>query len=98
MTDLPMNTDSIYLVWLIAIPFIGGLLSWFGELAGGIRYPRWIALLTMVLSLFISLWLWRFGDYSLTGIGAKPHWTLEFREPWIHPVQQLGPQSEVGEA
>ena len=76
-------TDSIILVWLIAIPFIGGLLCWVGELAGGIQYPRWIALGTMLLVLGMSLWLWQAGDYSLAGIGATPHWTLEFRAPWI---------------
>lgn len=78
--------DSIILVWLIAIPFLGGLLSWFGELAGGIRYPRWIALCTMILVLIMSLWLWWAGDYSLSGIGASgvaPKWTLEFQAPWI---------------
>jgi len=79
-------TDSIILVWLIAIPFLGGLLSWFGELAGGIRYPRWIALCTMLLVLIMSLWLWSVGDYSITGIplaGADPQWVLEFQAPWI---------------
>jgi NADH-quinone oxidoreductase subunit M len=76
-------TDPIILVWLIAIPFLGGLLSWFGELAGGIRYPRWIALATMVLVLIMSLWLWIEGDYTIAGIGADPQWTLEFQVPWI---------------
>ena len=77
-------TDSIILVWLIAIPFIGGLLSWIGELAGGITYPRWIALGTMGLAFAMSLWLWLGGDYTIAaGIGAKATWALEFRAPWI---------------
>jgi NADH-quinone oxidoreductase subunit M len=79
-------TDPIILVWLIAIPFLGGLLSWLGELAGGIRYPRWIALLTMVLVLLMSLWLWAAGDFSMAGLpvnGAEPQWMLEFQAPWI---------------
>ena len=76
-------TDPIILVWLIAIPFLGGLLSWIGELAGGIRYPRWIALFTMVLVLILSLGLWAFGDYRLSGIGDDPQWALEFQAPWI---------------
>ncbi|MGQ0587133.1 MAG: NADH-quinone oxidoreductase subunit M, partial [Gammaproteobacteria bacterium] len=71
------------LVWLIAIPFLGGLLSWFGELAGGIRYPRWIALMTMVLVLVMSIWLWLTGDYTISGIGAQPQWVLEYQQPWI---------------
>ena len=81
-----MNTDPIILVWLIAIPFLGGLLCWFGELAGGIRYPRWIALGTMLLVLVMSLWLWLEGDWRMSGIpvaGAEPQWALEFQVPWI---------------
>jgi len=76
-------TDPILLVWLIAIPFIGGLLSWISELTGGIRMPRWVALGTMVLVLGISMVLWFTGDYSLSGIGDKPKWALEFQVPWI---------------
>ncbi|MBI3172039.1 MAG: NADH-quinone oxidoreductase subunit M, partial [Hydrocarboniphaga effusa] len=71
------------LIWLLAVLFIGGLFCWLSELAGGIRYPRWIALGTMVLALIITLWLWASGDYSLSGIGAEPKWALEFQRPWI---------------
>jgi NADH-quinone oxidoreductase subunit M len=72
------------LVWLILIPFIGGLLSWQGERFFGRGFPRWIALFTMLLALGISLWLWLTGDYSLTGIGTPhPQWTMEFQAQWI---------------
>ena len=54
------------LVWLILIPFIGGLLSWQGEMIFGRKFPRWTALLSMLIALGISLWLWMTGDYSLS--------------------------------
>jgi NADH-quinone oxidoreductase subunit M len=76
------------LVWLILIPFIGGLLSWQSERwSRGV--PRWIALLTMLLSLLISLYLWATGDFSMTGTGfmaqpgVAPQWTIEFQAAWI---------------
>lgn len=79
------------LVWLILIPFIGGLLSWQAE-----RYsrglPRWIALLTMVGVLGTSIWLWATGDYSITGTGfaaaagQTPSWTIEFQAQWIPSI------------
>jgi len=75
------------LVWLILIPFIGGLLSWQSE-RWSLGVPRWIALLTMLLSLAISLWLWATGDYSVTGTGflagaGAPQWSVEYRAEWI---------------
>ena len=76
------------LVWLILIPFIGGLLSWQSE-RWSLGVPRWIAFFTMLLSLVISLWLWATGDYSVTGTGfqaaagAAPQWAVEFRAAWI---------------
>ena len=67
-----MITDPIILVWLIAIPFLGGLLSWIGELAGGIRYPRWIALCTMVLVLVMSPDRFRASPVPLTIVPTEP--------------------------
>lgn len=79
------------LVWLILIPFIGGLVSWQAE-----RYsratPRWIALITMLVVLGMALWLWASGDYSLTGTGfsaaggARPQWSVEFQAQWIPSI------------
>ena len=74
------------LVWLILIPFIGGLLCWLGERSLGIGFPRYIALGTMLLVLFLSLWLWATGDYSISGIGtggADPQWVIEYQAEWI---------------
>jgi NADH-quinone oxidoreductase subunit M len=72
------------LVWLILLPFIGGLLSWLSERVVGVTVPRWIALFTMLTSLGLSIWLWVHGDYSLAQVGTgHPHWTVEFRADWI---------------
>ncbi|MGH8443860.1 MAG: NADH-quinone oxidoreductase subunit M, partial [Solimonas sp.] len=71
------------LLWLILIPFIGGLLAWQGERAVGRGFPRWIALATMLLALGISVWLWMVGDYSLESVGGVPRWTIEYQVPWI---------------
>ncbi|WP_227370478.1 NADH-quinone oxidoreductase subunit M [Halomonas sp. M20] len=72
------------LVWLILIPFIGGLLCWQAERIGDTP-PRWIALGTMGLELLLTLWLWWSGDFQLPEIaGAQAsQWALEFRAPWI---------------
>ena len=45
------------LPWLILIPFIGGFLCWQTE-RFGVKVPRWIALITMGLTLALSLQLW----------------------------------------
>ncbi|EIM4385577.1 NADH-quinone oxidoreductase subunit M, partial [Escherichia coli] len=52
------------LPWLILIPFIGGFLCWQTE-RFGVKVPRWIALITMGLTLALGLQLWLQGGYSL---------------------------------
>lgn len=69
------------LVWLILIPFLGGLLCWQAE-RWGEQTPRWIALVTMLFVLAISVWLWVTGDFNLPQEAAKP-WPLEWRADWI---------------
>ncbi len=69
------------LVWLILIPFLGGILSWQAERWGG-QAPRWIALGTMLFVLVISVILWLGGDFSLPG-RAGNQWLLEWRASWI---------------
>jgi NADH-quinone oxidoreductase subunit M len=78
------------LLWLILIPFIGGLFAWLGERWVGRGFPRWISLLSMLLALGISLWLWATGDYSMAGVGfganggeVVPQWAVEFKVDWI---------------
>lgn len=73
------------LVWLILIPFIGGLLCWQAERWGDLA-PRWIALGTMLVMLLITLGLWWYGDYQLPALGAEAaatQWAMEWRMPWI---------------
>jgi NADH-quinone oxidoreductase subunit M len=69
------------LVWLILIPFLGGLLCWQAD-RWGEQAPRWIALATMLFVLVISLWLWVTGDFSLPAVGQS-QWLLEWRADWI---------------
>ena len=70
------------LPWLILIPFIGGFLCWQTE-RFGVKVPRWIALITMGLTLALSLQLWLQGGYSLTQSAGIPQWQSEFDMPWI---------------
>ncbi|MCG7599489.1 NADH-quinone oxidoreductase subunit M [Halomonas sp. McH1-25] len=73
------------LVWLILIPFIGGLLCWKAERWGEMA-PRWIALGTMGLVLLITLGLWFQGEYHLpdpTASSEAVRWSMEWRAAWI---------------
>ncbi|MGV3346008.1 NADH-quinone oxidoreductase subunit M [Enterobacteriaceae bacterium LUAb1] len=70
------------LPWLILIPFIGGLLCWQFE-RFSTRVPRWIAFLTMALTLMIGLQLWMQGNYSLTQAAGLPQWQSAFVRQWI---------------
>ena len=45
--------------------------------------PRWIALITMGLTLVLGLQLWLQGGYSLTQSAGLPQWQSEFILPWI---------------
>lgn len=70
------------LPWLIIVPVIGGLLCWLAERVG-VRAPRWVALITMGLTLVLSLWLWAQGGYSLSQASGLPQWQSTFYAPWI---------------
>ena len=71
------------LVWLMAIPFIGGFLCWQGERFGR-GFPRWVGLITMSIVLGLSIYLWLSGDYSQTLLNpASPKWVAEFKADWI---------------
>ena len=73
------------LIWLILIPFIGGLLCWQSERLG-VGVPRWIALITMSLVFAIGCMLWWQGDYSLADTTASGQWQVEFQAPWIEAL------------
>ncbi|MEA0983943.1 NADH-quinone oxidoreductase subunit M, partial [Salmonella enterica subsp. enterica serovar Enteritidis] len=66
----------------ILIPFIGGFLCWQTE-RFCVKVPRWIALITMGLTLALGLPLWLRGGYSLTQSAGIPQWQSEFVLPWI---------------
>lgn len=70
------------LVWLLVIPFVGGMISWQAE-----RYsrflPRWIALITQLTVLVMSVWLWFVGDFTLSAPSSTPVFALEYKAAWI---------------
>jgi NADH-quinone oxidoreductase subunit M len=68
------------ILWLLLIPFLGGLLAWVME-RGHRDAPRVIALATSILLIAMSAGLWLHGDFSY-GIN-EPWWYAEFRTPWI---------------
>ncbi|MGB8713289.1 MAG: NADH-quinone oxidoreductase subunit M, partial [Onishia taeanensis] len=73
------------LLWLILIPFAGGLLCWQGERFGE-QAPRWIALGTMLIELVITLGLWFHGDYHLPALDPRSEamrWSMEWQVAWI---------------
>ncbi|MGL5977334.1 MAG: proton-conducting transporter membrane subunit, partial [Aeromonas sobria] len=78
------------LLWILLIPFIGGLLCWQMERLGG-QFVRWVALISMSASLLLSCAIWLGSDFSLatTGLdsagvtGAASTWAAEWRLPWI---------------
>lgn len=71
------------LVWLIVIPFAGGLFCWQAERLGD-RATRLIALATMLCELLIALWLWGQLDFQLPALdGSDTQWAIEYRLPWI---------------
>ncbi|MBI4557513.1 MAG: NADH-quinone oxidoreductase subunit M [Candidatus Hydrogenedentes bacterium] len=68
------------LVWIIAIPLVGGLLAW----AAGHRSdtaPRWIALSAMALDLALALGLWK--QYGAADFSISGPWLQELHTSWI---------------
>lgn len=70
------------LPWLIILPLIGGLLCWLSERLGH-QAPRWVALISMGLTLVLTLVLWQQGSYSLTTAEGIPQWQAEYAREWI---------------
>ena len=70
------------LIWLFALPFIGGFLCWQIERLGR-GFPRWVALGTMLVVMALAIYLWLTGDYSITLLGDKHQWVQEIQLPWI---------------
>ena len=69
------------LLWLVSIPFVGGLLAW---LAGRYReeLSRWVALASLSLGLLLALVIWvRNPVAALPGAGER--WLLEVAWDWM---------------
>ncbi len=64
---------------LILIPAIAGLLAWYAERWGD-AWPRWIALIAMVLALGLGLWIWIFPADGSIHTGA---WLVQTQWQWI---------------
>jgi len=69
------------LAWLILIPFVGGLLAWLVG-RGSAKAARWIAMLTMVIYLALTIAIWA-GSFSQPGQAKSPAWAIDFNLPWI---------------
>lgn len=72
------------LLWLVLIPFIGGLLCWQGERIGS-TFPRWVAVLSMALVTVLALTLWQQGGHSLSSAVAAggEQWQVQWKVEWI---------------
>lgn len=74
------------LLWILLIPFIGGLLCWQADRLGA-QAPRWIALAAMALTLALSLLLWQQADFAITDAARSavglPQWQHELRLAWM---------------
>jgi len=74
------------LVWILLLPFVGGLVCWRLE-RWGVERVRFVALGSVVLVLVLVGYLWLTGDYSLTLLDlsghSSGHWSEQFSVPWI---------------
>jgi NADH-quinone oxidoreductase subunit M len=69
------------LVWLIIIPFAGGIIAW-ALSHWGSRWPRWFSLAAMTSDLVLALMLWA-QYYAQIGFTARGPWLVQFERPWI---------------
>jgi NADH-quinone oxidoreductase subunit M len=69
------------LMWLIAIPMIGGVLAWLAARKSETAC-RWISLLTMGidLALALAIWVQHFAQATITRWDS---WLIHFDVPWI---------------
>ncbi|WP_343152986.1 complex I subunit 4 family protein [Buchnera aphidicola] len=67
---------------LIIIPLLGGFLSWTSEYYS-IKFPRWVALITVSIVLIISLYIWTSNIHNFYYQTSYSHWIVEFIYPWI---------------
>jgi NADH-quinone oxidoreductase subunit M len=69
------------LVWLIIIPFVGGLLAWLVSRWDN-RWSRWVSLGALAINLILVLALWaQYG--SQVSLTARGRWLAEINVAWI---------------
>jgi NADH-quinone oxidoreductase subunit M len=73
------------LAWLIAIPFIGGLLAWVAGIRS-FRLSRWLALVAMAVQFVFVLQIW-LQHWGTTDLARQGPWLVGTLTPWI---PQLG--------
>ena len=75
-------TNNWILPALILVPFIAGFACWLVDKLDK-HLPRYIASVGMLVTLGLTLILWKQGGFSYE-LGAKtPTWAAEFYLPWI---------------
>jgi NADH-quinone oxidoreductase subunit M len=77
------------LMWLIIVPAAGGLLAWYSDRFGR-RWPRWVSLNALVLTLALVLTILphrNAGPLQVIERGGRGQWTAELSADWI---PQLG--------
>jgi NADH-quinone oxidoreductase subunit M len=67
------------LVFLVALPFLGGVLAWLLERMAP-KSARWVSLLTLLACLALTFVAWRQGGKSSD---LEDWWLLEWRMPWL---------------
>ena len=71
--------ENMILVWLILIPFIGGIVAWIAA-RWRAQAARWISLIAVALDLALALALWA------QTYGSTAPWLVDFQQPWIPPL------------
>ncbi|WP_343153867.1 NADH-quinone oxidoreductase subunit M [Buchnera aphidicola (Mindarus keteleerifoliae)] len=70
------------LLLLIIIPFLGGFISWKSE-QYNIKYPRWIALITMSIVFSLLMYFYFYKFINFVHRTSDHRWIIEFSYPWI---------------
>lgn len=72
------------LIWLIAIPIIGGLAAWIAARWSHLL-SRWISLVAISANFVIItyIWLQNPGAVNLNAAGGAEQWMIDFRTAWV---------------
>jgi NADH-quinone oxidoreductase subunit M len=75
-------TNNWILPALILVPFIAGFACWLVDKLDK-HLPRYIALVGMLITLGLTVILWKQGGFDYALGGQAPTWAAEFYVPWI---------------